>query len=148
MGLLYPAVGFHFTVVFELFPQTDKDVRFQEVSGLSQQLSTEDLVEGGENRFTHSFPTRTSYSNLVLKRGLFIGSGLIDWAKKAIEDFDIKPVNCTIMLLNELHVPVASWRISNAYPIKWEISNFNANENSIVVETLELKYQYYKSVVF
>ncbi len=147
MGVFRPAVGFHFAVIFQLLPQTDKDIRFQEVSGLSQELTTEDLVEGGENRFTHSLPVRTSYPNLVLKRGMFIGSGLLAWAKKAIENLEIEPVDATITLLNEEHLPIAAWHVVKAYPVKWSYSNFNAQENSIVIETMELKYQYYNSLV-
>ena len=146
MSLFYPVSGFHFAVVFELFPQTDSDLRFREVSGLSQELSTEDLVEGGENRFSHTLPVRTSYGTISLKRGFFVGSGLIKWVKEAIENFDFKPTNLTITLLNQLHAPVAAWYVVNAYPVKWEISSFNAEENSVVTETIDIKYQYYKSM--
>lgn len=146
MSIFYPATGFHFAVFFELFPQTTNDLQFQEVSGLSQELSTEDLTEGGQNRFSHSLPVRTSYGNLVLKRGLFLGSGLVFWARKAIEEFDIEPVNVTVTLLNESHFPIASWYVVNAYPVKWSYSNFNAQESSIVIETMEFKYQYFKSL--
>lgn len=131
-------------MVFELFPQTDKDMRFQEVQGLTQEVHTEELVEGGENRFTHQLPLRTKYQNLVLKRGMFIGSGLLTWAQKAIENHEFKPVNLTINLLNELHAPIAAWYVSKAYPVKWSYSSFNAQESSIVIESIELKYQYYR----
>ncbi len=147
MGIFQPATGFHFAVVFEIFPQTDKDLRFQEVSGIAQELGTEELAEGGENRFSHALPTKTSYQNLVLKRGLFIGSGIIAWARKAIENMDIQPTNATVTLLNEMHLPIAAWYVVNAYPVKWSFSNFNAQENSIVVETIEFKYQYFNSLL-
>lgn len=46
LGLTYPAPGFHFLVAFELFPQRDIDVRFQEVSGLTVNVQTEEIREG------------------------------------------------------------------------------------------------------
>ena len=101
-------------------------------------------MEGGENRFSHTLPIRTGSGTISLKRGVFTDSGLIKWVKEAIENFDFKPTNLTITLLNELHAPVAAWYVVNAYPVKWEISSFNAEENSVVIETIDIKYQYYK----
>ena len=76
MSSYYPPVGFHFRVVFE-GPFGDADMRFQNVSGLSAEIGTETLEEGGENRFSHRLPTTPKYPNLVLKRGMLIGSGLL-----------------------------------------------------------------------
>jgi phage tail-like protein len=56
-----PPVGFHFLVVFELFPQTPNDFRFQEVSGLEVDMEMEQVKEGGQNRFTHNLPVRNRY---------------------------------------------------------------------------------------
>jgi len=133
-------------VLFEIFPQTPNDLRFQQVSGLSVNMATEDLNEGGENRFAHQLVSRPKYSHLVLKRGMFIGSGIISWCEDAIENFDIKPTNIFISLLNDMHLPVASWHVMNAYPVKWEISEFDAEKSAMVVETIELAYNYYKVI--
>ena len=88
MAVYYPPVGFHFRVEFILDGTVESDTRFQEVSGLSAELGTEEVVEGGENRFSHRLPTRAKYSNLTLKRGLLTESGLIDWCRNAIENFE------------------------------------------------------------
>jgi phage tail-like protein len=148
MAIYYPPTGFHFSVEFELGGKSkiDNDLRFQDISGLTQEISTEDLIEGGENRFTYRLPQRLSYPNLVLKRGMLTGSELCTWIKNAVENFKFKPVNLTVNLLDEKHDPVAAWYVVNAYPVKWNISNFNAEENKVVIETIELKYQYYKSL--
>ncbi len=74
MDLFAPPVGFHFLVVFELFPQTPQDFRFREVTGLDVELEMESIKEGGQNRFTHQLPIRSRYTDITLKRGLFIGS--------------------------------------------------------------------------
>ena len=148
MSVFYPPTGFHFSVEFELPGLTDKDQRFQDISGLNQEISTENLVEGGENRFSYQLPERVSYQNLVLKRGMLIDSGLRVWIKKAVDNFVFQPVNLTVKLLNELHTPLSAWYVVNAYPVKWNVSNFNAEENKLVIETIELKYQYYKSILY
>lgn len=142
----YPSTGFHFLVVFELFPQTPVDVRFQEVSGLSVTMNTETVTEGGENRFVHKLPTRTQYSDLTLKRGLFAVSGLTEWCRETLENYQIKPVNLLVSLLNESHIPLQSWYVVHAIPTKWEISSFNAEQSQVVVESLTLSYHYFKMI--
>jgi phage tail-like protein len=140
----YPPVGFHFIVAFELFPQSPFELGFQEVSGLSVDMETESYKEGGENRFVHQLPLRAKYEDLVLKRGLLAESGIILWCLDAINNFVFKPINIMVSLQNEHHVPVYSWYVINAFPKKWSVSNFNAQENNIVVESLTLGYQYFK----
>jgi phage tail-like protein len=144
MDLSYPAVGFHFLVVFELFPQLPYDLKFQEVSGLNVTMETEPFKEGGENRFIHQLPVRTSYTDLVLKRGVFLGSGLLDWFKDAMQDYQFKPVNVMISLLNDDHLPLFNWYVINAIPKKLEISGFNAERSELVIQTMTLGYQYFK----
>jgi phage tail-like protein len=142
----YPPVGFHFLVTFQLFPQTPNDFRFQEVSGLDVEMEMETYMEGGQNRFTWQLPKRTRYSDLVLKRGMFMGSGIIAWCQNALENFVFQPVNLTVALLNSDHVPVQAWYVVNAIPKKWSISNFNAEENSVVVESITLSYQFFNVI--
>lgn len=144
MDLNYPQVGFHFLVFFELFPQLPNDFRFQEVSGLTVSMEMEAVKEGGENRFVHQLPGRSSYSELVLKRGKFLGSGILHWCKNAIENFEFKPTNIMISLLNDDHLPLYNWYVINAIPKKLEISGFNAQSSEVVIETLTLNYQYFK----
>lgn len=143
----YPPVGFHFRVEFGMLPPESNDARFQEVSGLSAELGVEELIEGGENRFSHRLPGRAKYSNLILKRGLLTDSELISWCKDAIENFTFSPTTVNVTLLNEKHKPVAdTFSFVNSWPVKWSISDFKATDNSIVVETMEIAYQYFSRV--
>ena len=47
-------------------------------------------------------------------------------------------------MLNDKHIPLNVWHVFNAYPTKMDISEFNAEQNTLVIETLELTYQYFK----
>jgi phage tail-like protein len=141
----YPPVGFSFWVSFEI-SQEPIDVGFQDVAGIGMELQTEDVVEGGENRFTQKLPTRANYTPLVLKRGLAVQSPLMDWCRDAIENLSIKPTSVIVALLNEKKEPLIAYRFLNAYPLKWSISNFNAESSSLVIESLELYYQYFKII--
>lgn len=144
MDLIYPHPGFHFLVVFELLPQFPNDTRWQEISGLTVSTEFEAWPEGGENRFAHQLPKSLQFGELVLKRGKFMGSGVLHWARKAMEGFEFKPTNVLISLLDEEHLPIYNWYVVNAVPKRLEISGINAANNEILVETLALQYQYFK----
>ena len=120
------------------------DMRFQDVSGLTAEMGIEEIQEGGENRFSHRLPTRAKYANLILKRGMLTDSGLIKWFVDAIENFEFTPSTVMVKLLDENHQPLVTWNFIKAWPVKWVVSDFKAAENSIVVETIELAYQYFR----
>src|SRR5690554_749072 len=139
----YPLTGFHFLVSFDLLPALAIDSRFQDVGGLDVEMEMESFTEGGQNRFTWQLPKRTRYADIVLKRGKINNSAIVNWCREAMEQFIFSPVNVTISLLNEKHEPVQSWYVVNAIPKKWSLSNFNAQENSIVIESITLSCQYF-----
>ena len=152
MPTYYPPSCFHFKVEFIGVDgmNTDTEQRFQEVSGLSFEVETETLREGGENRFEYKLPKRAKYPNLVLKRGLLTGTAFLDWFKSAMNTyftalvFDFKPADIVITLLDEADQPVAQWNIVQAYPLKWSMSDLKSSENAVVIETMELAYQYFE----
>lgn len=142
-----PITGFHFSVVFELVPQFSIDTKFQSVSGLKVTMETEPYTEGGQNKFKHNLPLRSGYQDLVLKRGLTNDlSGLSLWCNQAMDDFIFYPANLIVSLLNEKGNPVKVWYIAKAIPLSYEFSDFNAEENKIVIETITLKYNFFKEI--
>jgi|TARA_R110001583_G_scaffold3719_2_gene22903 phage tail-like protein len=143
MDALYPPVGFHFRVEFDISGVGKTDTYFREVSGLSMELEEETVVEGGENRFVQRLPIRAKYPDLILKRGLAKDSKLGTWSRAAIQDLDIKTATIWVTLLNDEHQPLQTYCFVNAWPKKWAVSDFNAESSDIVIENLELAYQYY-----
>jgi len=138
----YPHWGFYYKVEFSI-GKNKNDVRFQSVSGLSVEYEYEDYKEGGENRFVHKLPVRTKYADLVLKRGMLTDSEVIKWCLAAFRDREFKPSDIDVILMNEKGEPLRTWNITRAIPKKWSVSDLNANENALVIETLELTYQYF-----
>ncbi|MFD2163340.1 phage tail protein [Paradesertivirga mongoliensis] len=141
-GGYYPPVGFHFKVEF-VGIGNDNDIRFQSVAGLTVEYDTESFKEGGENRFEHKLPLRTKYPDLSLKRGMLTDSKVIKWCLDALQNREFKPAQINVILLNEEHQPLKTWNVYNAWPKKWSVSDLNAQDNSIVIETLELSYNYF-----
>jgi len=145
MAIQYPPTGFHFKVEFDLPDAGESDIRFREVSGLSMELEEETLNEGGENRFIQKLPVRARYPDLVMKRGLLTDSAVRKWCETAIQDLDIQPTTVWVTILNEEHNPLQTFTFINAWPKKWTVSDLNAESSEIIVESLELAYQYYKA---
>jgi phage tail-like protein len=142
-----PIVGFHFSVNFELVPMLSIDAKFQSVAGLKATVTMEAYKEGGQNRFKHQLPSGTEYSDLVLKRSLTSDlSALSNWCNSSIENFNFSPANLTVSLLNEKGTPVKTWYIVRAIPLSIEYGDFNAEENKLVIETITLKYHFYKEL--
>jgi len=142
-----PLPGFHFSVIFELLPQFSIDTKFQSVSGLKSTMQMDEISEGGQNQFKISLPSKNTFDPLILKRGLTSEiSGLKMWTNNALQNFVFRPANLVISLLNENHNPVKVWYVSQAIPQSLDTSGFNAEENSMVIETFTLKYQFFKEL--
>jgi len=139
----YPPPAFHFKVEVLGLPPSDDEIRFMEVGGLAMELASEEIPEGGENRFVQKYPVRAKYPELVLKRGLLPRSSTFEWMSEAIQHLRIAPRNVDVKLLNAEHDPLVTWHFVNAYPTKWALADLNASGNTVAVETLQLFYQYY-----
>ncbi len=75
---------------------------------------------------------------------MFSSSALIKWCKSAIEEFAFQPVTVNVTLLNEESVPLDStFSFINAWPVKWSVTDFKAQDSSLAIETLELSYNYF-----
>jgi len=142
MNDYYPPWGFYYKVEFGI-SKNKNDVRFQTVSGLSVEYDMEEYKEGGENRFAHKLPVRTKYADMVLKRGMLTDSEVMRWFFNAFRNREFVPTDVTVILMNEKSEPLRSWKVAHAIPKKWLVSDFNASENAIIIETLELSYRYF-----
>lgn len=119
------------------------DTRFQKVSGLAATVDTKTQSAGGQNLYTQKLPTGVSHGNLVLSRGMVVGSPLnVDFGV-ALSLFRFSPANVMVTLLDEKGEPVpgAAWLFMNAWPAKWSTSDLDATATTgLVIDTLELAY--------
>ncbi len=135
-------LGFRFGVFFFVggVVPNPLDIRFQKVSGLSAEVKTRTVTEGGQNQYTHRLPERIDYGNLVLERGMVVGSPLNIEFNVAMSAFKFVPSNVLVTLFGEDSVPRAAWLFIKAYPVKWSTSDLDAKEGSLVIDTMELSY--------
>ncbi len=142
MASYYPPVAFHFRVDVVGLGIGD-DARFTEVGGLSAEMGSEEVPEGGENRFVQKYPTRAKYPELVLKRGLLSNSAVWNWVRDCIVDYRIEPRPVDVILLDETHQPLLTWHLVGAWPTRWAVADLNAGNNGYAVESMQLAYQYF-----
>ncbi len=143
-------VSYRFMAVFFLggFVPDVLDVAFQKISGLSTTITTQDIVSGGDNFNKYSLPTRVTHGNLVLERGLVVKSALDIAFDAAMNTMILVPSNVLVSPLNKDNLPVyGGWLFVNAYPVKWTLSDFDANANQVVIETLEFAYKRVKTMI-
>ena len=138
----YPLPAFYFKVVFASSLGM-LDSAFQEVSGISHEMETESVVEGG-NQHALQLPKSLKHGNLVLKRGIAdMSSPLVLWCRAVLESnfaLPIVPQLIQVHLLNADNTPVRAWSFSNAFPVKWSVDGFNSTKNEVAIESIELSY--------
>lgn len=128
-----PLLGFRFCVFF--FKSNGLlnplDSRFKRVSGIGSTISLD----------TNQLPEAVTHNHLLLERGLTVGSLLSAEFDVVMSEFKFSPGNVLVSLLNGTGVPVSSWLFMKAYPVKWSVSDLNADQNEVVIESLELAYR-------
>ncbi|NJN17073.1 MAG: phage tail protein [Oscillochloris sp.] len=138
-----PPLGFRFGVLFLALGVVPNpiDILFQKVAGLSTTIETQNVEEGGQNLYVQQLPQRVQHGNLVLERGMTVGSPLVIEFNLAMSLFTFKPSNVLVTLLDNTRIPIASWLCIKAFPLKWSVSDLDATSNTVVIETMELAYQ-------
>ncbi len=111
---------------------------------MEAKISTEEVTEGGENRFVHQLPGVTKSPNLVLRRGYVTSpSFLSEWAAQTVGSTLNQPIltqTLVVMLLGSNREPLVSWNIYRAWPVRWVIGPFDSLKNEVLTEVLEFAY--------
>ena len=150
--------------------------KFSNVSGLSVKADFKEDTPVSETDGPEVFIEKIKYTPITLERGLssditpftiWCTQVFSNFARshKSIKDAQFssdfgsnmnmkKPLqgasaiakNLVISLLSEKGLPLIAWGISNAVPIEWNISEFNANESRYVKETILLKHKGFEMI--
>ena len=114
---------------------------FCEVSLPDAGVEVIEYREGADKQSaSRKLPGRVRYGNLVLRRGVTGATDLYEWWK-AIREGGIDRRNVTIVLRNEAGDAVLTWRVRNAWPVRYGSSQLRGDGNEVVVETLELTHE-------
>lgn len=116
-------------------------VNFSKCTGLAGEVSVEEYQEGGENRFTHRFPSRTSFPNLVLNQGAGPMQELWDWFYEFHVTGLVFPRDGTVVLMSTLEgalVPVRVWAFTRGWPVKLTGPDLDAQSAAVAIEAIEI----------
>ena len=127
-----PAIFFE----LKLTPISQPVGYYTEVTGLTAEIEVMTYNEGGRNDAVHKLPTRMKHPNLVLKRGVTTVKDLQEWALDSFMGPDRKEI--TLTMYNQQLEKLRTWSFKNAYPVKWTGPTFNAAQNTVATETIEI----------
>lgn len=113
---------------------------FSECTGLDASLDVEEFKEGGVNDRVHKFPSRTTFSNITLKRGVGFGEDLWLWYEEFLNGEGTRR-DGLIVLANELRIPIKIWSFERAIPIKWSGPALNAGTSGVAIEGIEIAHE-------
>ena len=113
---------------------------FSQVSGLSVEIETEELREGGENTFPHRLPRGARYPNLVLRRGITDSDLLWTWCDETVQGH-VSRKRASILLLDSEGEEKWRWNVRNALPVRWSGPGLHAAGHGVAFESLELSHE-------
>ena len=114
---------------------------FTECSGLKVETEFEVVKEGGRNDVTYKLPTRTSFSNITLKRGWTTSTDLWSWYSDVIQG-KIQARDCSIVMCrmngSNMGTEMARVNLHQAYPVKWSGPDLRVDGSAAAFESIEL----------
>ncbi len=119
---------------------------FSECSGLEATMEPKAIPEGGRNFGEHQRAGRTTFSTLVLKRGMTENRDLWRWFDAVANGAYAYRMNAVVTMLDlgqEVDDPkgMLQWEVANALPIKFKAADLSADSKDIGVEELHLAHE-------
>ena len=128
-----PALAFNFRVVIDGVTVAG----FSECSGLTSETDHVEYRVGDEDITVRKLPGLNKYANIVLKRGYTTAKELWEWRNNTVAG-RVDRRSGSITLLDEARNPVLEWKFRQGWACKLEGPTFNAKNNEVAIETLEI----------
>ena len=114
---------------------------FKSVSGLAAEAEVIEYREGSDPlTSSRKLPGRVEFANVRLSRGLTTSTDLWTWWETVVNG-SVERRNVAITLLDDSRTPVLRWLLRNAFPVKIQASDLEAEGNEVVIETIELAHE-------
>lgn len=145
----FPAFNFYISLldtpgggISSLFSSNDAYLSggFTECTGLDATLTVEDYNAGGVNDRVLKFPTRMTFSNIVLKRGIGFNEDLWNWHYDYASGRG-KRRDGLIILHSATQQPLKVWSFRRGLPLKWSGPTLNATSSAVAIETIEIAHE-------
>jgi phage tail-like protein len=138
-AIKWPLPRFYFAVELG----DDKDVTFQEVTGLQTETKVIEYRHGNSPNFsTIKMPGLRSVGNVTMKKGIFAKDAkFFTWflETKKFETFKRRVV--IVKLLDEGGQAKMTWTLNNAWPTKVTGTDLKSDGNEVAVESIEIAFE-------
>ncbi|MBX2796893.1 MAG: phage tail protein [Myxococcales bacterium] len=144
---LDPLHVFRFRVDFRPSEGSDAEADFQaafsEVSGLEATMEPTAITEGGANWGQRQLVGRTSFSTVILRRGLSTTRDLWTWFHHVnSEGSYAERMDVTVTLQDTAGEALMSWELSRALPVKFKVPDLSAVGQEVGIEELHLVFDH------
>jgi phage tail-like protein len=113
---------------------------FKQCSGLDSTQSAGEYREGTDPLTKRKIPGLNSYSNITLQRGITNNDELWKWRQSLMQGTaDRREIS--IVLMDDKGVEKIRWNLSNCWPLSWKAPDFDATNDDVAIETLELVHE-------
>lgn len=128
-----PFASFNFLVEIDSVTKAG----FSECSGLTMETDPIEYRNGNEPITVRKITGLNKFGNITLKNGITLNTDLWKW-RKTVMDGKTERHSGSITLLNEERKPVVRWTFKEGWPRKLDGPTFNAKNNEVAIQTLEI----------
>jgi len=114
---------------------------FRKCAGLKSESEVFELQEGGDNETVRKLIGPTKASNIVLTKGYVSDPALFKWRDEIASSGTRKIArrNGSVgALAPDGKTEVGRWNFQKAWPVRWEMTEFDASTGQAMCEMLEL----------
>ena len=116
---------------------------FRECTGMGSETELIETKESKGGKLLYmKIPGALKWENIVLKRGITDSMDIWNW-RKQVEQGNVKQArkNGTVSMCDQDGIPIARWNFKDGWPRKVSGPTFNAQNNEIGVEELEIVHE-------
>ena len=117
---------------------------FSEATNLESTTEVIEYREGTDPTTMRKTAGLTKYGNFTLKWGIADSMELYNWYKDIVDgkiNTSRKTIHIRLLKEQGLDDFAASWTFINAWPTKYDPGDFNAKNNEIFIEVLEIAHE-------
>lgn len=129
-------ITFNFTLLIDGLPWGD----FYAVETFNRSIEVTTYKELGKNDAPHELIGTGANGHIVLKWGLMNRGALWDWMDEVKVTKSFRK-DVLIMQMTRGKVPVRTFSLKGAWPVRWTGANLDAMSSTTAVEEIELSYR-------
>jgi phage tail-like protein len=116
--------------------------QFASVEGLQVEIEVVEF-QTGDDVILRKRPGRTTYTNIVLKKGYTQSTALNDWITNVRNgQYDRKDI--AIILNDNAGGFIKQWNLFQAFPVRWTITPLDGMGDEALYEEIEIAYEYFE----